>query len=68
MNVIALGVLARERQASICAAADRDGEARAILRPMVARALRASGDRLFRLGVALEPRVSTASVAETRTV
>jgi hypothetical protein len=28
------------------------------MRPLIARALRASGDRLFRLGVALEPRVS----------
>ena len=68
MNVIALTVLARERQAAICAASDRDGETRAVLRPMVARALRASGDRLFRLGVALEPRVSAASVTETPTV
>jgi hypothetical protein len=33
------------------------------LRPLLARALRASGDRLFRLGVALDTRVSTA-VAE----
>jgi hypothetical protein len=28
------------------------------MRPQLARALRATGDRLFRLGVALEPRVS----------
>jgi hypothetical protein len=66
MNSDLLAALGRERRATL-----RDEFAKGpmvvpALRPFVARALRASGDRLFRLGVALDERVSCAAAAETR--
>ena len=64
MNQDVLAELGRERRRVL-----RDEFARGPIlmpemRPWLARALRASGDRLFRLGVALDARVS-AGVAET---
>jgi hypothetical protein len=67
MNPYMLAELGRERRASLRAEFARGPIEIPVVRPLLARALRASGDRLFRLGVALDGRVSGA-VAETPTV
>jgi hypothetical protein len=59
MNHHLLVELGRERRAVLRAEFAR-GPILPVMLPLIARALRASGDRLFRLGVALEPRVSAA--------
>jgi hypothetical protein len=68
MNHELLAALGRERRQHL-----RDEFAKGPIevpemRPLVARALRASGDRLFRLGVALDRRVSAGTTVETPTV
>jgi hypothetical protein len=66
MDSYALTALSRERRREIRAEYTRCAAARPVLRPFVARALRAAGDRLFRFGVALDrSRVPTASAVET---
>ncbi len=58
MNHHLLVELGRERRRILRAEYARGPIRLTAMRPLIARALRASGDRLFRLGVALEPRVS----------
>jgi hypothetical protein len=67
MNPHLLAVLARERRRAILADAARGDVLGVALRVTLARALRASGDRLFRLGVALDERVTGAPAVEPRT-
>jgi hypothetical protein len=66
MNSDLLAELARERRARLRDEFAKGPIAVPELRPFVARALRASGDRLFRLGVALDERVSCPAATETR--
>jgi hypothetical protein len=66
MNPELLAALSRERRRAV-----RDDFAQselmaAGLRALAARTLRASGEGLFRLGVALDERVSSIPVAETQ--
>jgi len=65
MNHYTLAEVGRQRRELVRADYARGPLRLPVLRPLLARALRASGDRLFRLGVALEPRVSAAA-AESR--
>jgi hypothetical protein len=67
MNPHLLVEMSRERRHLVRAEYARGPYRMPVMRPLIARALRASGDRLFRLGVALDARVPPA-VAETRTV
>jgi len=66
MNHHLLAEMGRERRQLLREEFARGPILMPVLRPLLARALRASGDRLFRLGVALDARVS-AGVAETPT-
>jgi hypothetical protein len=65
MNHHMLAEMGRERRQRVRAAFACRPYRLPVMRPVIARALRASGDRLFRLGVALEPRVS-GSATESR--
>ena len=65
MNHHMLAELGRERRLRLRAEFARGPIAIPVVRPLIARALRASGDRLFRLGVALDDRVSAGTVVET---
>ena len=58
MNHHLLAEMGRERRAVLREEFARGPIRLPVVRPLIARALRASGDRIFRLGVALEPRVS----------
>jgi hypothetical protein len=64
MNAYLLAELGRERRRILRAEFARGPIVMPVVRPLLARALRAAGDRLFRLGVALDGRVSGAA-AET---
>jgi hypothetical protein len=66
MNPYELAALSRERQRALRAEAARGDVLAIALRAGLARALRASGDRLFRLGVALDERVPAAPAVEPR--
>ncbi len=65
MNAHLLAELARQRRREIRVDFARGDNFAPGVRPMVGRALRATGDRLFRWGVALDGRVNPVSVAET---
>ena len=65
MNHHLLAEMGRERRQLLREEFARGPIRLPVLRPLIARALRSSGDRLFRLGVALEPRVS-GGAAESR--
>ena len=67
MNPHMLAELGRERRQHLRAEFARGPMLVPRVRPLVARALRASGDRLFRLGVALDGRVSAGVATETST-
>jgi hypothetical protein len=62
-----LAVLSRERRRAVREDYARGDLLVTALRALTARALRASGEGLFRLGVALDERVSPCPVAETNT-
>jgi hypothetical protein len=62
MNHHLLVELGRERRSILRAEFARGPIRLPHVRPLIARALRASGDRLFRLGVALETPVSGPAV------
>ena len=66
MNPYVLATLARDRRAALLRDAQRYDELWLAARSVAAWSLRASGDRLFRWGVALEPTVISASSWETR--
>lgn len=65
MNPHVLAALGRERRRDLLADAARGDVLGIALRVALARALRASGDRLFRLGVALDERVTATPAVET---
>ena len=54
MNPYLLAELSRDRCREVRAEYARANRGRFVLRPLAARLLRAFGDRLFRLGVALD--------------
>jgi len=62
MNHHFLVEVSRERRAILREEFARGPIRLPLVRPLIARALRASGDRIFRLGVALETPVSGAAV------
>jgi hypothetical protein len=66
MNPHLLATLGRERRRDIEEDFARGVIFNARLRTLTGRALRAVGEGLFRLGVALDDRVPVASVVETR--
>ena len=61
-----LAVLSRERRRAVREEYAKSDLLAAMLRASTARALRATGEGLFRLGVALDERVSPSAMAETR--
>ena len=65
MNSDLLAVLSRERRRAVREDFARGDILAIALRSMTARSLRASGEGLFRLGVALDERVRSTPVAET---
>ncbi len=67
MNHHMLTELGRQRRQLLRDEFARSSRPAPVMRPLVARVLRASGDRLFRLGVALDERVSPAVAVETPT-
>ncbi len=68
MNHHMLTELGRQRRQVLRAEFARSSRSAPLMRALVARALRASGDRLFRLGVALDERVSPAVAMDTPTI
>jgi hypothetical protein len=66
MNAELLAVLSRERCRAIREDYVQGERLTTNLRGLTARALRATGEGLFRLGVSLDERVPVVSVAETR--
>jgi hypothetical protein len=65
MNTDLLAVLSRERRRAVREDFARGDLLAVALRSMTARSLRASGEGLFRLGVALDERVCSSPVSET---
>ncbi len=65
MNAHLLAELARQRRREIRVDFARGDTVVPNVRPLVGWALRATGDRLFRWGVALDERVNPISVVET---
>jgi hypothetical protein len=65
MNSDLLAVLSRERRRAVREDFARGDILAIALRSMTARSLRASGEGLFRLGVALDERVCSTPAAET---
>jgi hypothetical protein len=66
MNPHLLAALGRERRRDLDADFARGDVLGNLLRPLTARTLRSVGERLFRLGVALDERVPAGSLVETR--
>jgi hypothetical protein len=66
MNPYVLAALGRERRRAVQAEFARGDVLGIALRVALARALRRAGERLFLIGVALEGRVSSVPVVETR--
>jgi hypothetical protein len=64
MNSHLLAELARQRRREIHADFARGEAVAPSVRPLVGRALRATGDRLFRWGVALDERVNPIACVE----
>ena len=65
MNSDMLAVLCRERRRAVREDFAQGDVLAIALRSIAARTLRASGEGLFRLGVALDERVVSTTVAET---
>ena len=65
MNSDLLAVLSRERRRAVREDFARGDVLAIALRSITARTLRASGEGLFRLGVALDERVTTNPIVET---
>lgn len=66
MNPYLLAVLGRDRRAELLRLSAERDDLYLAARSVAAWTLRASGDRLFRWGVALEPPVISTSSGETR--
>jgi len=66
MNPHLLAAMGRERQRAVAEDFARGDVFRNGLRMLTARALRATGEGLFRLGMVLEEQVPAAPIVETR--